>query len=191
MVLTARSAYRLAGHQFSDEDFDKNANIETSKLGTRTLRFTIPATAFHLSGSSVAKTKNGTFGGVTMPNANAGNMYVAIPIPAEYDSGNVILRILWNSAGTSGDLKLVSEVKPVSEGDTTASGVTDSATATTQGTTLLLNILSITVAAADFRTSNNEQMVGIQIQRDPADGSDTLSSDVTIFAVSLEFTGRG
>ena len=191
MALTGRAAYRIAGHQFADEDFDKNANIETSKLGTRTLYYTIPATAFHLSGTSVAKTFSGVFGGVTLPDANAGAMYIAIPVPAEYDSGNVVLRIYWNSVSIAGNLKLTSEIKPVSEGDTTAVGATDTATSAANGVTTVTATMTITIAAADFRTTALEEMIGLKISRNPADGSDTLSADAIIFAVSLEFTGRG
>jgi len=191
MALTGRAAYRIAGHQFSDEDFDKNANILTSKLGTRTLYYTIPATAFYLTGASVIKTTSNVFGGVTLPNTNAGFMYAAIPIPHEYDSGNVVVKILWNSAAISGDMKLFARIKPVIEGDTTTDSAAVTGTSTAKGTTLLLNELTITITEANFRTSGSERMIGLRISRDPADGSDTINSDVKIFAVSLEFTGRG
>ena len=189
MPLTNISAYRLAGHQIEDEDIDPDARLETSKFATRTLRKTIPAVACLKAGAGVVELVSGSvLAGVTLPDANAGNLYMSFPKPAEYDSGDVVLKILWNSAATAGDLKLTSDIKTATTGSTTASGATDSGTDTADGTTTDLSELSITIAAADF---NANEFIGLNISRDPTDVADDIAADVIVFAIAMEFTGRG
>ena len=188
MALTSIAAYRLQGKTIDDVDIDPNANIESSKLATRTLNLIIPAVAGVKEGASVANTFDGVFGGVLLPNANSGAIYFSFPKPVEYDSGNVVLRVLWSSAGTTGDLKLTSDIRSATIDSAITSGATDTGTKTTDGTGDDLNDLTITIAAADF---NANEFIGLKLSRDPADGSDTLSSDVRIHALIFEYTGRG
>lgn len=188
MVLTTISAYRQAGHTFDDEDVDKNANIETSKLATRTLSLQLNPIAAVKAGAAIAADNSGVFAGIPFPNTTASFLYWSFPKPVEYDSGDVILRILWNSPATSGDLKIVSDIKSATAESTLVSGAQDSGTLTVDGTTNDLNILSITIAAADF---NVNEFIGLRIQRDPADGADTLADTALILAASLVYQGRG
>lgn len=182
------AAYRQAGDQIEDADVDENANIQTAKLGTRTLYRSIPGTAFQRSGSSVALVNQGVFGGVTLPNANTGNLYASFPLPDEWTSGTIVLKIFWNSAGTAGDLKLTANVKSTTDSGTLTAEETDTVTTTVNGTTTRINESSITLDAADFTASD---VIGLNISRDPSDAADTLASDVMIMEVTLEFTGRG
>ena len=189
MALTGRTAYRLGGYTIADEDIDNDANIKTSKQATRTLRLTIPATAFVLKGAGCVKTYLGVFGAVTMPDANISELYMAIPKPCEYVSGDITIRILWSTAATSGNLKLTVVYKGIISGDTMdTGGTTVTATDAASGTTLLLNEITLTITAADI---TNDDLITFYIERDPANGSDTLGADIKVYAVSLEFTGRG
>lgn len=188
MALTTIAGYRQAGHTIDDEDFHENANLQTSKFGTRTLFKTLIAASGVLSAANIAKTDSGVFGGLSMSDGGASSVTFSFRKPTEYVSGDVVLRILWNTAATSNDLKLTSKIKSATTEDTTASGATDSGTATADGTANDLNELTITIAAADF---NANEFIGLEISRDPTDGADTLSADAKIFAICIEYTGRG
>jgi hypothetical protein len=189
MALTGKTAYRLGGDTIADEDIDNDANIEISKLATRTLRFTIPATAFHLEGTGCVMGGVGDFGYIVMPNANFSIVYVTIPKPCEYTSDDITVRILWASAGTSGNLKLAFTYRGITAGSVDNLGeASTSNTDATNGSANTLNEMTLTITAANIVSSNSIEM---WFERDPADGSDTLSSDIKVFAMSLEFTGRG
>lgn len=182
------AAYRQAGDQIEDGDVADNANIQTAKLGTQTLYRSIPGTAFLGSGSGVSQTNSGVFGGTTLPNANSGSLYASIPLPDEYVSGDITLKIFWNSAGTAGDLKLTADVKSTTDDGTMTSEETDTVTTTVNGTTTRINQSSIVLSGSNFTAGD---VIGLLISRDPADAADTLASDVLIIEVTLEFTGRG
>ena len=182
------AAYRQAGDQIEDDDVHPNANIQISKLGTRTLYLSIPATLFQRSGSGVALVTSGVFGGVTLPNANTGNLYASVPLPDEYDSGTITLRVFWKTAATAGNLKLNANLASVAKDGALTVEEAETATVAANGTTNLLNEATFTFTASDFEAGD---IVGVNLNRDPADVADTLASDVMIIEATLEFTGRG
>ena len=85
------AAYRQAGDTIDDADVDENADIEISKLGTRTLLRSIPATMFQRSGAGCVLTNNGVYGGVIMPDANDATLYIAFALPDEWESGDIVI----------------------------------------------------------------------------------------------------
>lgn len=189
MALTSVSAYRLAGYQFTNDDFDNNAEIASSKLGTRTLYKTIPAAACTLNGSGCTRTNSGVFGGVTMPDANDSDISYSLRLPVEWDSGNITLRILWNTAATSGDIRLVTTYSAIKSGEATnATTQTVTSTDTADGTASDLNEITFTLTGTNFEAGD---YIGIKITREPANASDTLGANAIIFALSFEYTGRG
>lgn len=182
------AAYRQAGDYIEDADVSDNANIETAKLGTRTLYRSLPATIFQRSGTGVSLTTSGVFGGVTLPDANAGSLFASFPLPDEYVSGAITIRIFWNTTATSGAAKFFADVKSTSQDGSLTSEETDSVVDTANGTASRINDATIDLDAADFTAGD---IIGLKIYRDPSDGSDTLGADLVVFEVTLEFTGRG
>lgn len=185
----AISAYRQAGDQIEDVDVDPNADIETSKLGTRTLYRSIPPAAFMLSGSSVAFTNNNVFPAITMPDANAGNIYVSLPMPDEWDeASDITINIIWQTSATAGNAVLNASAASRKEDGAMTSEVSGSATTAAQGTANRIQISSIALAAANFAKGD---IIGLNISRDGTAVGDTIAADLRILAVYIEFTGQG
>lgn len=183
------AAYSQAGDLIEDADVDDNANIQISKLTTRTLSFSFPAVMSQKSGSGVISSFLGVYGGVVLPDANTGNLYMAFPLPDEWVSGGIItVRVWWKTAATAGNVKFSGLLKSTTKDGTTASEETVTVTDAANGTTNLINDATMAFAAADFTAGD---IVGFNLKRDPADAADTLSSDTLIFAIDFEFTGRG
>ena len=187
MPLTNISAYRLAGYSFTDNDFDSNAEIEKSKLGTRTLYRTFPATSMV---TDATKTSQGVFSGLLMPDASTKKIYFVFQVPKEYVSGNITAQYIWSTAATTGALRLTVTYEGRVVGESLASALSSSAsdTDTAKGTTLLLNQGTFTLNSANFAAND---YVSIIITRDPTDALDTIAADIIFYAISLEFTGRG
>jgi hypothetical protein len=195
MPLTGITAYRIAGYAIDDEDFDENANLSELSTASRTLRINLPVPSLIPSGAGVSLTSNGVFPGYILPNANTGYLYFSIPLPTEYELLiGATLRILWNSAGTAGNLKITSDICTSHYFGDTASTETVSATQAATGTANLLSEMTFAFNASNFGLHSYnpmDEIIGIKIKRDPADGADTLASDVRILAITFEFTGRG
>lgn len=186
MPLTNISAYRIAGFKFTDQDFDPNADIEISKIATRTIIKTVPATAF--SGPGLTRSVNGIFGGFTIPDPGGGELFYSFKLPAEYVSGDITVRVLWSTAATSGNLYLLANyvsIIPGEDSNTTLTTVTNTDAA--NGTASRLNEITLTLVGSNFASGDN---IGINIYRTPAHGSDTLGADIIVHAISFEFTGR-
>ena len=188
MSITNSSAARRAGFRLNDAAIADDAAIAMTKIGTRTLRIPLPAQAWVGSGSSVAIAADGVFNAFTLPNANTGELFTSVRLPAEWDSGDITLNIYWKSAGVSGDVKFSVELASVVVGETLALDDTQTGTTTVDATANKLNLSSVTFAAALLASGD---LLGIHITRDPADGSDTLASDVSFVGAEVEFTGRG
>lgn len=183
------SAYRQAGDTIEDADVDDNADIQISKLGTRTLIFSFPAPLFQRNGSGVITAFTGIYGGVVLPDANDGDMWISFPVPDEWVSGgDITVRIWWLTAATAGDIKFFGKLQSTTKDGTPANEEIDTVVDTAKGTTNLINTATIVYAAADFAVGD---VIGFNLNRTPADGSDTLAADAQVLCVDFEFTGRG
>lgn len=181
------AAWKQAGNLISDEDVDDNADIESSKIATRTLQIFLPARAGRATGTTGA-TNNGVFGGVIMPNSASSSIHWAMRIPAEYDSGDVTFKICLVRAGAgAGNIKFTLNIKSASVGDSLASGASGTATSAAPPTAAIKE-MSVVMTAANFTAG---EIVFVKLFRDPADAADTLAEDLIALGVSVEFTGRG
>lgn len=183
------SAYGQAGDLIEDADVDDNANIQISKLTTRSLRISFPAPLCQTVGAGVATSFLGVYGGVTLPDANAGNMFLSFALPDEWVSGGIITaRIWWKTTAVAGNMKLTGALRSTTKDGADSAEETLTATDTAAGTTNLINDTTMAFAAADFATGD---FVGFNLSRNPLDAADTLGADVLILAIDFEFTGRG
>lgn len=183
------AAYIQSGDLIEDIDVDDNADIAISKLATRTLYLSLPASLAAKSGTSVANTIVGLFGGVLMPDANTGILYWSVPLPDEYDSGTITLRIWWTTAATANNAKFSVALSSRAAGqDYSTTEETQTVTDAANGSASTLNVATVTFLAADFTAGD---IIGIQLTRNPADAADTLGANLTIHAIDLEYTGRG
>lgn len=187
MALTI-APWRQNGYKLTDEDISDDAEIEISKLGTRTIRDFLAALEATLVGSGVIGAARGDFAGAVLPNANSGSLYWNWNVPDEWVSGNdITFRIFWGSGSTGGDVKFTMTLRSTAADGDTASEVSGTVT-TTAPTAGKLKASTITIAAANFAAGD---IVGIKLTRDPADAADTLAADIECYGVDAEFTGRG
>jgi hypothetical protein len=188
MGLKDITGWGQAGYLIGDEDVSENANIQRSKLGTRTAYILIPATSLAAAGTGCVPGNTNVYGHVVMPDANSSSLTGAIPLPDDYDSGDITARIFWLTAATAGDVKFSLAHACRAAGEALTAEATGTVTDTAKGTTLLINNCTITLAEA---TITDGKILGFVLSRDPSDGSDTLSADARILAIRFEYTARG
>ncbi len=188
MGLKDITGWGQAGFLIADDDVSPDANLARAKLGTRTAYVTIPAAGMLLSGTGVVKGFTGVFGHVVFPDANTAALYATIPLPDDYDSGDIVFRIFWLANDTTGDVKFTLAASCVSPAGATTAEETDTVTDTAAGTVNLINSAAITIAAAVFTGGD---LIALLLSRDPADAADTIAADVNILAVRMEYTARG
>ena len=184
------AAWRQNGAQLIDENISVDANLERSKLGTRTLKHVIPAIMGHSDSAGTGPTDDTPFAGILFPDANTAVYSFQFAIPDHWEEGqDITLDVWWNTTVTSGNLRMAVDYAPKEEGETltaTASQLVNTDAAA--GSAGFLNKISFTLLAAGIKKGD---IMGILLTRDPANGSDTLSADVKVFALTLSLTARG
>lgn len=189
MTITNHSSARRAGFRATNRGIEDSAGIAMTKMGTRTLYIGLNADSFALSGTSVARSADGLFSAILLPDANTGTMRTSFRLPAEWVSGtDLTVSIYWKTSATSNAAKFTVDLGAKANSETTASSNTQTVTTTTNSTASKLNKSQVTfsnslLAAGDW--------LGLQISRDPADASDTLATDLYIAAIVVELTGQG
>lgn len=183
-----------AGQRAENADFaapSGTAGINPLKIEKR--KIYVP---FHLSSGGIVESgtsqgASGPYPGRALPNSGSAYVIAQASCPrgeiAAGESG--ILKILWEAAaGTTGDLRLVAELKTAIYG---SAGLTVSMTRNViQTTNSVANQLSI--ARMEFPPSvfNNNQLWGLKLSRDPSNSLDTLAQDVWIHGIWMEILGR-
>lgn len=188
MSITNSSSARRAGFKVNDEAIEDGAAISMAKFGVRTLYIPLPTTVFTLSGTSVAIAIDGVFNVITMPDANVGNIYTSRRLPAEWDSGAIVLTIFWKSTAITGNAKFSASISSKATGGTTALEVTQTVTTAANTTASKLTVSQVSFVAGTFTAGD---LLGLLISRDPTDVADTLGADLSIVGAVLEYTGRG
>ena len=79
------AAWRQNGNQLIDSDFSPDADIERSKLGTRTLKHVIPALMGHANAAGTGPTDDTPYGGIAYPDANTASYAFQFPIPDHWE----------------------------------------------------------------------------------------------------------
>lgn len=183
------ASYRQAGDLIEDADVDENANIAISKLATRTLYYSTPAQSTIKTGAGVVDAFNGAYGGIVMPDANASSLFISLPLPDEWVSGTPITaRVWWITSVTAGNALFAGNLKSATEDGATAVEEVQTVVGAAAGTANLLRGSTMTFLAADFTAGD---IIGLKVDRTPADASDTLAADLTVLAIDIEITGRG
>lgn len=189
MTITNSSSARRAGFKFNNKAFKKGADIAASKIGTRTLTSVIAPNDFVLSGAGVAMAVDGIFSSITLPDANAANLYATAKIPMEYAGGFVTLDIYWKTTAVNvaNNIKFTVAMASKAGGESTALNDTQSVTQAPAAVSNQLRKASIVFSGIVFTAGD---FVGIHILRDPADAADTLATDAKLIQCVLKFTGR-
>lgn len=188
MTAANQSSALKTGFKVGNKAIAKDAAIAMTKFGTRTLEIPLGPSLFALSGAGVALAEDGIFDGVTLPDANTGNMYVSFELPAEWDSTptNLTFEIYWKSTATSGDAKFTVEVGAQTTGEDLAVTETLTVTTTVETTANKINKSSVTIAGSNLAAGD---LISIHIQRDPTDVADDLGANVIVVGTILKFTG--
>jgi len=180
----------IAGERIENADIKAAAGIKPLKFEKRTLSMDIRLDGAQLSGASVAIAAVGVFPGITLPNANSGDITVTVEAPrGEMVKGErPTLHIWWNSAGTSGNARFVVDIKPAIEAVSgLSSAIQKSVISDVQGVASQLQEATIEFPPSIF---GNSQLIGIKLARDPANTLDTLASDLQILGLYLTMNGR-
>lgn len=188
MSITNSSSARRAGFKINNKSIKELAAITMDKIGCRTLYIALPPQAFTLAGTSVAVTTDGVFNVITLPDANAGNLYTSNRLPAQWAGGTITLSIYWKTTAITGNVKFVCDIAGKAVGGTTALEETQNVITAVASTANQLNKSQVTFLAADFTALD---LIGLKITRDGTDGSDTAGADVSFVGAALEYTGRG
>lgn len=188
MSITNSSSARRAGFKVNDKAIKEDAAIAMSKIGCRTLYIALPPSAFHLAGTSVAVATDGVFPVITLPDANAGNLYTSVRLPAQYDSGTMTLSIYWKCTPVAGNVKFTVDV--AGKADNASAALEETLTVTTAAATTAgqINRSQVTMTASNFTAGD---LIGIKITRDPTDAADTLGANISFISAVIEYTGRG
>lgn len=187
MSITNSSSARRAGFKVNNASIKKAAAIAMAKMGTRTLRVALPCQAWHLANNASFEAKE-IFTVISMSDAGVDDIYVSFRLPAEYDSGDLTVVILWSSVSVTGAAKFSVDFASKAASATTASENTQTVTTTVSATANKINESAV-VFASSLITAGD--LVGIHINRTPADAADTLGAEATISGIFVEFTGRG
>jgi hypothetical protein len=165
---------------------DPNAAIAATKIGTRTLYLSFPPYLWCLSGTSVVVSADGICPVVLFPDANTGIMYITTRLPTEWVSADVTFTILWKTTAITGNAKFTVDIGVKGAGGDTSSTTSGTVTTAAETTANKIQKSQVTIAAAIF----NNDWLGIKLSRDPADGADTLATNLYIVGFYVEFTGR-
>ena len=190
MTAANQSSALKTGFKVGNKAIARKAAIAMTKFGTRILELALGPGLFSLSGSSVANAEDGIFEAVTLPDANTGNMRTSFELPAEWDSTptSPTFEIYWKSSTTTGDAKFTIEIASKTTSEAIAVTQTLTVTTTVDSVANKINKSTVTFTGSNIAAGD---LIGINIKRDPADGSDTLSADVKVLGCIFKFTGVG
>lgn len=190
MTAANESSALRTGFKIGNKAIADNAAIAMTKFGTRTLEIPICGGEWVLSGSGVALAEDGIFEGITMPDANQGDLYSSLHYPAEFDANNtdIDVEIYWKANDTGGDAKFTVAIGIGEDDDALAEADSDSVITTVQNVANKINKSVVTLSAAGLAA---DHLLGVKITRDPTDGDDDLGSDLVIVGVIIKFTGQG
>lgn len=134
--------------------------------------------------------KHGVNGAWSYADSKDQNTSFSIRVPDGIDfTEDVIFRMAWSSAATSGDVVWNITYTTVNVGDdTTGSGTTDTQTITTSSTANGLQILETTIPASNI--SKDNIYMSIEIQREGTNGSDTLSDSAELLGLDVQFVSN-
>lgn len=181
----------LAGERIENEDIGTSAAIGVNKIAKRTIYINVPIPACVLSGAGTSLTKSAAFPAIVLPNANSAAVYFTVSAPR----GEVVpgerakLRIFWiKNTAVSGNIRLVVNITPAITGSTSvASAIERSVISVALSGTTDIQEASIDLPPAVF---SNNQIIGLQISRDPTNTLDTLDADISIVGACIEIQGR-
>lgn len=186
MTLKDVTGWGLNGFLIADEDVSENANIQRSKLATRTAYISIQPSSGVLS--TATKSTDGAFSTIVMPDSGTSSAAFSFRIPDDYASGNLTVDIFWKTAATTNDAKFFVYFGSAGSGNSTAIDDTQTVVDTAAGTTNLINTASVTISSSMFAAGN---IAGLILERQPADGSDTLATDLEVILIRISYTARG
>lgn len=180
----------LAGEKIEDEDIDAAAGINPLKVEKRVVRMEAPLANAVFTGTSVAIASLTIYPYVLLPNANSGSFVVTTTAPrGEIVAGEKLrVKILWTSNTTSGNLRLVVDVKPAIAGVSSLSSALQRAIISPAPSVAKYAVEAILEFPPSIFAPN--QIIGVQVARDPSNSLDTLAGDIFILAVVLEINGR-
>lgn len=128
---------------------------------------------------------------LTFPNSGIAISYMGFLLPADWTStGGIDIDLIWNTAGTSGDMKwfvLGAFNKVDGTAGISISFNTDTVVTTAPGTTFFFTTSTISGLNLTGATSANSMWVQLAVKRNPSDGSDTLASDVDFYGAMLTY----
>lgn len=188
MSISSSSSARRAGFKVNDKAIKDLAAIAMTKIGCRTLYVALPAQAWHLAGTTVQIETDGIFNVINFPEANVGGIYTSFRLPAEWDSGTVVVSIYWKTTAVTGNARFAGDLASKAVGGTTALEESQTVVTAVNATAGQINKSQMTFLAADFTAGD---LVGLNVSRDPANIADTMGGDIKIVGVVVEFTGRG
>lgn len=181
-----------AGARAENADFASpagTAGINPLKFAKRPIYIPAHLGQLVVSGS-ITSSLSGVFPGRLMPNSGASYMLLGLLSPkTEVSPGEPgTLHIYWTTAATSGNLRLVVDIRPIINGAASlASAVQRSIITAANASTNVLEESKILFPPAIL---SNNQGISVKIARDPSNSLDTLSDDIVIRAVYLEILGR-
>lgn len=107
-------------------------------------------------------------------------------VPENY-VGSPLIRILWSSAATSGDVVWDFDYNAITDTESMDPGAVDEAvtvTTTVDGTTLDLNTSDLSLTAGNFSAGD---IVKFSLARDQSDANDTMANDAVVFDVLFQY----
>lgn len=178
----------VAGGKIGNADIDSSAAINPRKIEKRLFSIEAPLANAVLSGSA-ALTATYNFNEITLPVASSAGFSVTLPYPrGEISPGERLkIKIGYWVGGSSGDVRLVVNIKPATQGISNLGSAIERAIITTAGSANTLSIAEVEFPPSVF---NNNQILAISISRDPANTLDTFGANIAVIFAVAEIYGR-
>lgn len=178
---------RIAGEKAYNADVDTSAAIKPIKIEKKSIYLNWVIQNFAISAAT--SSASNAFPGWNMVDSGAASLIMQLLSPmAEIVPGeNATLHIWWMTAATTGNVRWVIDIKPVITGFTTLTSAITRSVITPAGSASTFIDSKVLLPAAVF---SNNQLIGLQIARDPTNSLDTIGADAIIRAVYLEINGR-
>jgi hypothetical protein len=176
----------LLGYLIQNNCIHANAAIAMSKLGTWTNRKDLGLGDY----SDATIGLDGVFPTALFHDAGTKSIYKSLPLPKDYDSGDLKAVIVWKTAAIVNDAKfqLSGRSSPADGSAGTASEFTGNVVTTAHGVANRYIKSEITILEANVAAGDQ---VGLRLYRDPADAADDLATDLYVLNTYLEYTARG
>lgn len=184
----------IAGQRAENADFATpagTAGINPLKIAKRNIYvpFHMPTTGIKVSGG-IADGISAAFPGQVFQNAATGSIFLQACAPrGEIVPGAIgTLKILWESATNTGNVRFVAAMRTAIDNATTLElAITRNVIQAANASASALSIAKMEFPPAIF---NNNQIWGLKLTRDPANTLDTLAADITVHAIWMEILGR-